>query len=157
MGVPNSNPTSLSVVTTEFGGGGSMRAAASAAGLSTPDGLAEFKGLSAQWSTTLTVGVMSAKPGDRYGFIVSSSIGSMNDRTVDTLSGTPQINELRTNFNAAGVYIVWNSVLSTDWTSIEVNGSQINRSSFSSSGYMHSLASGSYIPSSGSITIAFNT
>lgn len=48
MGVPNSNPTYLSVVTGEFGGGGSMRAAAAAAGLSAPDGLSEFKGLSAQ-------------------------------------------------------------------------------------------------------------
>lgn len=47
MGVPNSNPTYLSVVTGEFGGGGSLRAAAANAGLSAPDGLAEFKGMSA--------------------------------------------------------------------------------------------------------------
>ena len=44
--VPNSNPVSLSTVTSVFGGGGSIRSAASAAGLSAPDGLSEFKGLS---------------------------------------------------------------------------------------------------------------
>ena len=44
--VPNSDPVSLSTVTSVFGGGGSIRAAASAAGLSAPDGLSEFKGLS---------------------------------------------------------------------------------------------------------------
>ena len=44
--VPNSNPVSLATVTSVFGGGGSLRAAAAAAGLSTPDGLSEFKGLS---------------------------------------------------------------------------------------------------------------
>ena len=44
--VPNSNPVSLATVTSVFGGGGSLRAAANAAGLSTPDGLSEFKGLS---------------------------------------------------------------------------------------------------------------
>ena len=54
MGVPNSNPTYLSVVTSEFGGGGSLRAAASAAGLSAPDGLAEFKGLSATTDISTT-------------------------------------------------------------------------------------------------------
>ena len=54
MGVPNSNPTYLSVVTGEFGGGGSLRAAAAAAGLSAPDGLAEFKGLSAQTDISKT-------------------------------------------------------------------------------------------------------
>jgi len=54
MGVPNSNPTYLSAVTSEFGGGGSMRAAAAAAGLSAPDGLAEFKGLSATTDISTT-------------------------------------------------------------------------------------------------------
>ena len=44
--VPNSNPVSLATVTSVLGGGGSLRAAAAAAGLSTPDGLSEFKGLS---------------------------------------------------------------------------------------------------------------
>lgn len=44
--VPNSDPVSLSTVTSVFGGGGSIRSAASAAGLSAPDGLSEFKGLS---------------------------------------------------------------------------------------------------------------
>ncbi len=44
--VPNSNPVSLATVTSVFGGGGSLRAAANAAGLSTPDALSEFKGLS---------------------------------------------------------------------------------------------------------------
>lgn len=159
MGVPNSNPTSLSVVTAEFGGGGSMRAAAAAAGLSAPDGLAEFKGLSAQWSTTLTIGSQSAKPGTRYGYIAGVSAGSMNDRTVDTLSGTPQINEFRTGFGGTGLYIVWHSGLPTDWTSVEVHGTTINRSSFGTYGSTHHIFSGSYIPNSSgtSITVAFNT
>ncbi len=63
MGVPNSNPTSLSVVTAEFGGGGSMRAAAAAAGLSTPDGLAEFKGLSNLSTMTTTNYMRQASSG----------------------------------------------------------------------------------------------
>lgn len=44
--VPNTNPVSLSTITSVFGGGGSLRSAASAAGLSAPDGFNEFKGLS---------------------------------------------------------------------------------------------------------------
>ena len=44
--VPNTNPVSLSTITSVFGGGGSLRSAASTAGLSAPDGFNEFKGLS---------------------------------------------------------------------------------------------------------------
>ena len=44
--VPNSNPVSLSTITSVFGGGGSLRSASSAAGLSAPDAFSELKGLS---------------------------------------------------------------------------------------------------------------
>jgi hypothetical protein len=155
MGVPNSNPTSLSVVTTEFGGGGSMRAAAAAAGLSTPDGLAEFKGMSAAWSTTMTIGSQTAKPGTRYGYIPGVSVGSLGDTTVDTLSGT-QINGLHTNFSGVGVLLTWNGSLQTGWTSITIGSNTINRSSFSTYSTVHSLTSGNYIATSGTQTITFN-
>ncbi len=44
--VPNSNPVSLSTITSVFGGGGSLRSASAAAGLSAPDAFSELKGLS---------------------------------------------------------------------------------------------------------------
>jgi hypothetical protein len=155
MGVPNSNPTSLSAVTAEFGGGGSMRAAAATAGLSTPDGLAEFKGLSNTWTSTLTIGSQSAKPGTRYGLLPTS--GSLSDNTVDTL-GNAQINEFRTNFGGTGVNIVWSGSINTGWTSVTVGSNTINRSSFTASGTTHFLGSGSYITNTtgATQTIAFN-
>ena len=156
MGVPNSNPTSLSVVTAEFGGGGSMRAAAAAAGLSTPDGLAEFKGLSNNWSTTMTVGVQSAKPGDRYGYVGIHSMGSLGDTTVDTLGGIT-INEFRTNFQGTGVYIYWGSSAPTGWTSVTIGSTTTNRTSFPQGSTSHIYTGNGGIPSSGSVTITFNT
>lgn len=44
--VPNSNPVSLSTITSVFGGGGSLRSASATAGLSAPDAFSELKGLS---------------------------------------------------------------------------------------------------------------
>jgi hypothetical protein len=153
MGVPNSNPTSLSAVTTEFGGGGSMRAAAAAAGLSTPDGLAEFKGLSLAWTSTLTVAAQSAKPGTRYGYF--GAYGSMTDTTVDTLSNIT-INEFRTNFSGVGVYIYWGTSAPTGWTSVTIGSNTLNRTSFSQGSTSHIISNGSYIPTSGTVLITFN-
>ena len=42
--VPNSNPVSLSTITSVFGGGGSLRSASATAGLSAPDAFSELKG-----------------------------------------------------------------------------------------------------------------
>ena len=44
--VPNTNPVSLSTITSVFGGGGSLRSASATAGLSAPDAFSELKGLS---------------------------------------------------------------------------------------------------------------
>ena len=75
MGVPNSNPVYLSVITSEFGGGGSLRSAAAAAGLSTPDGFAEFKGLSNTTDISTT------------NYMRLSSSGSSTTQTRSTVAG----------------------------------------------------------------------
>lgn len=161
MALAASGQIDFGQIQTEFGGSNpiSMNEYGDKIGLTvgttSAHDMADFYGLSNTWTATMTIGSQSAKPGTRYGYIAPSSIGSLSDTTVDTLGGAT-ISELRTNFSPAGIYIVWSSTLNTGWTSITIGSNTINRTSFSTAGTTHSLASGSYINTSGTQTIAFN-
>lgn len=160
MALPSSGQIDFGQIQTEFGGSNpiAMNEYGDKIGLSvgttSAHDIADFYGLSATWTSTLTIGSQSAKPGTRYGLLPTS--GSLSDNTVDTL-GNVQINEFRTNFGGTGVNIVW-STLNTGWTSVTVGSNTINRSSFTASGNTHFLGSGSYITNTtgATQTIAFN-
>jgi len=120
--------------------------------------IGEFRNAQDAWSTTLTVGVLTTKGGSRYGMISSGSYGSLGDYTVDTLSNA-QINLFATApSSSSGLYIGWDTILPTGWTSVTIDSTTINRTSFSVSGTLHYINTGSYItPTSGATqTITFN-
>ncbi len=144
--VPNTNPVSLSTITSVFGGGGSLRSAASAAGLSAPDGFNEFKGLSnvsiGSWPAT-TAGFYenSAFKSDTYEAFVrlefqisgsnvvlrwtkggSSAVASPVTRNVAFSGSTPQVKVVWSITSQSGTRSSPSGVSSNVYYSIPTSG-----------------------------------
>lgn len=144
--VPNTNPVSLSTITSVFGGGGSLRSAAAAAGLSAPDGFNEFKGLSnvsiGSWPAT-TAGFYenSAFKSDTYEAFVrlefqisgsnvvlrwtkggSSAVASPVTRNVAFSGSTPQVKVVWSITSQSGTRSSPSGVSSNVYYSIPTSG-----------------------------------